>query len=252
MSDLASLHAAQRAFAQALRDHQAAPPPASNPTRFAIYRELIPNNLYSLLSGAFPVLLRLFGETKFRALIDAWLLHERAETALFTELADEFLLFLCTPPPAVQADPNLKLPTFTAELAHYERAEAVLWLAAGEDCIPPESTLLDSDRWQRRSATQLLAYRHPVHAIGPDFQPDPPTEDAPPTLLLLYRRREQVAFMQLDALAYHTLNALAAPHTLAALVARLRTAWPGSETELSERLRGLLANAWSIGLLKQI
>ena len=54
----------------------------------------------------------------------------------------------------------------------------------------------------------MLAYRFPVHGIGPDFRPDAAPAD--PTVLLLVRGRD-------DKVRFHEINALSA-----LLIERLR------------------------------
>lgn len=196
-----SLADLQRRFAAHLRDPERQPAPDSiAAARMQVYRELYFNNLQSLLAANFPVIRRTLGDAGWLPLVRAFCREHRARTPLFTELAQEFILFLDQRP----ADPARP---WLLELAHYEWIE--LALQTSDAVLPaydPQGDLLQAapqcSPWHR-----ALAYQWPVHHIGPDHQPlQPPTE---PTLLLARRVADgSVVFSTLSPLLFRLLERL--------------------------------------------
>ena len=206
-----TLRAQQFAFARHLRDPaRHAAPPGIEARRMAVYRELFRNNIAALLGGNFPVLRRTLGEDAWNALVDDFHARHRSRTPLFTEIGREFLRHL-----ERRADEGAGDPPWTRELAHHEWIELALQIA--DDPLPPHrplaaaaaGALLDGVPVLSPHA-RALAYRWPVHRIGPDFRPaDPPPE---PTLILARRDAAgEVRFSQLSPLAYRLLERLAGP-----------------------------------------
>lgn len=200
-----SFQATQYAFAAHLRDpdHHPAPPELED-RRIGIYRELIFNNVESLLAGYFPVLRRLLPEDHWKGLVRDFFIRHRAKTPLFTELAQEFLDFLHRERIPESAD-----PPFLLELAHYEWVELALMISDEE----PDLTGLDANGDLLGEVPVLsplawpLSYRFPVHRIGPEYQPqEPPPE---PTHLVVYRnRKEQVGFLEINVVTQRLLQLL--------------------------------------------
>ena len=192
----------QRAFAAHLRDPTNVPGPEDiEDRRMAIYRDLVFNNLSTLLASNFPVIRRMLPNAQWDALIRDFVVRHRAKTPRFFELAQEFLDFLQT---ARAGDP--RDPPFLLELAHYEWAELTLRISDAE----PDQERIDStgDLLDGRPVVAPLAwnlsYRFPVHRIGPDLQPAiPPAE---PTHLVLYRTpSDAIAFLQINAVTQRLL-----------------------------------------------
>jgi hypothetical protein len=191
----------QAAFAAHLRDPQAHPPPPGiEPRRMAVYRELFFNNIAGLLGGNFPVIRRTLGEDAWLALVRRFYAEHASHTPLFPELAREFIRYLETRGEAGD-------PPWLVELAHYEWIELAVQI---DDSPPPPhdpaGDLLDGvpvlSPWIR-----VLAYRWPVHAIGPQHQPD--EAPAAPTLLLVRRDRDgQARFASISPLVYRLLELL--------------------------------------------
>lgn len=199
--------ATQYAFAAHIRDPRHAPAPAGvEPRRMAIYTELFFNNVSSLLAANFPVIRRLHDDAAWDARVRAFYRDHRAHTPLFTEIAREFIRHL-----EARADIGAGDPPFLVELAHYEWCELALSLdeadadAVGCDRagdvlagVPVLSPL-----------ARVLAYRWPVHRIGPDFVPQEPAPQ--PVLLLLVRDRDdEVRFVEIDALTAMLIERLGA------------------------------------------
>jgi hypothetical protein len=208
--ELSTTQALQRAFAAHLRDPANLPAPSDiEPRRMAVYAELFFNNVESLLSANFPVIRSLCGGDEWQTLVRAFYRDHRCHTPLFTDLAREFIRYLETRDAAND-------PPFLPELAHYEWSELALAIdeadlaeiahdAGGDvvDGIPLVSPL-----------ARVLAYRFPVHRIRPDYRPD--EAPAQPTLILLVRdRRDEIRFLEIDALTALLFERLQANATLA-------------------------------------
>ncbi|GAB3091139.1 HvfC family RiPP maturation protein [Lysobacter terrae] len=195
----ARLREQQLELTRHLRDpeHVAAPSGIED-RRLAIYRELLFNNIESLLSGNFPVIRTLLGTTRWKALVRDFYRDHRSQTPLFPEIAREFLRYL-------ESLPQLD-PPFLGELAHYEWVELALQISeatTAEVAHDPEGDLL-ADSPLVSPLAWPLAYRWPVHRLAPDYQPATPPER--PTLLLLRREADgNVRFSELSALAFRLL-----------------------------------------------
>ncbi|MDH5821523.1 putative DNA-binding domain-containing protein [Luteimonas sp. RD2P54] len=201
------LRAQQYALTRHLRDPDgASPPPGIEERRLAVYRELLFNNLRGLLASNFPVIARTLGGERWIALVRAFLRDHRCRTPLFPELGREFLRYL------EGAD---GLPAFLPELAHYEWAELALQISEASladagaeplDRADPRPALLDRAPVLSPLAWPL-AYRWPVHTIGPEYQPHAPPEA--PTLLMLRREADgRVRFSRLSPLAWRLVERL--------------------------------------------
>jgi hypothetical protein len=200
-----SLRRQQLALAHWIRDPDTqTPPPGIEARRLKVYRELVRNNLDSLLSSQFPVIRRLRGDGFWGALLDDFLREHRAQTPLFPEIGQEFIAYL-----AARAEAGRGDPPFLPELAHYEWAE--LGLALAEDTldrerIDPEGDLLLGEPVLSPLAWPL-AYVWPVDRIRADHQPDTPPPM--PSLFLLQRRADHsLSFSRLDPLGFALLQQL--------------------------------------------
>jgi hypothetical protein len=202
-----STQALQYAFAAHIRDPERAPAPADvPPRRMAVYAELFFNNVDGLLAANFPVVRALHAEAGWRALVRDFYREHRARTPLFTEIAREFIRYLERRAAEGRGD-----PPFLLELAHYEWSELALDLDEREIADVEH----DADGDVRAGVpvvsplARVLAYRYPVHRIGPDWQPDAPAPQ--PVLILLTRDRgDAVRFLEIDALTALLLERLAA------------------------------------------
>jgi hypothetical protein len=195
--------ALQRRFAAHLRDPGRNPAPEGlEDRRVGIYRELFFNNVESLLAGNFPVIRRITPDARWNALVRDFLAGWRSHTPLFTEIGREFHRFLESRAGTGNGD-----PPFLPELAHYEWAELALSLdEASIDDVPhdPDGDVVDGIPVVSPLAW-ALAYRFPVQRIREDFQPDAPP--AEPTFLLVVRnRRDEVAFLGVNALSLKLLE----------------------------------------------
>ncbi len=187
----------QTAFAAHIRDPQHAPRPADvEPRRMAVYTELFFNNIESLLRTNFPVIRTLHDDASWHELVRDFYREHRSHTPLFTGIAREFIQHL-----EQRNERGAGDAPFLAELAHYEWSE--LALGIDEHDIARIAHDPDGDVLAGvpviSPLAHVLAYRFPVHRIGPDFRPD--IAGAQPTLILLTRnRRDDVHFLEIDAL----------------------------------------------------
>lgn len=203
-----SLRDQQLALSRHLRDPaRVAAPSGIEDRRLAVYRELVRNNLQSLLAGNFPVIRKTLGDDRWQALVGGFLAQHRARTPLFTEIGRELIAYVET-----RTGPD-DHPPWLAELAHYEWVELALQIS---DAAPAGEVDADGDLLSGVPVPSpqawALAYRWPVHRIGPAFQP----VDLPPQPTLLLVRRDaagDVRFAQLSPLAYRLLELLAANTT---------------------------------------
>jgi len=185
----------QYEFAAHIRDpdHQPAPCDVED-RRMAIYRELFYNNVEGFLSNTFPVLRELHEDDRWHAMAREFFAHHLSQTPLFLEIPREFLNWLENEYIAQQDD----LP-FIQELAHYEWVELALSISEENITaadVDPEGDLLTGIPVLSPLAWHL-AYRYPVHRIGPDYQPDLPGDSM--TCLVVYRNREdEVGFMEIN------------------------------------------------------
>lgn len=203
----ATLREQQFALTRHLRDPAAAPTPGGwEERRLQVYRDLLFNNISTLLAGNFPVIRSLYGDD-WPTLVRTFYRDHRSQTPLFPEIGREFLRF-------VEARPELG-PPFLAELAHYEWVELALQISEARiDSVAhvPDGELLDGVPVLSPLAWPL-AYTWPVHRLGPEYRPDAPPPA--PTLLLLRREPDgSVRFSELSPLAFRLVQRLGESPTL--------------------------------------
>lgn len=189
----------QYQFTAHLRDPKKNPAPADiEDRRMEIYRDLVFSNVENFLSSNFPVIHTLYSEYEWLALVRDFLREHECHTPLFPEFGREFLRYVEARQQQGRGD-----PPFLLELAHYEWAELALNLDENSiDDVPhnPHGDPLTGVPVMSPLAC-VLAYRYPVHLIGPDYRPD--DQPAEPTVLLLVRGCD-------DEVRFHEINALTA------------------------------------------
>ncbi|MEO6679917.1 MAG: putative DNA-binding domain-containing protein [Pseudomonas sp.] len=201
--DNLSLHQQQDALTRYLRDpEQCAPPVEMDAARARVYRDLVFNNLSLLLSGTFPVLVKILGDEDWRSLMRIFLRDYRARTPKFGEIAQEFVEFLATQPQGLS---ERTWPPFMVELAHYEWVEMALQQSDDEPLPASDAGLLLARPLQLSPLAWPLAYAWPVQLLGPDYQPERVPDQ--PTLLLVRRTEDwRVKFSELSPLAWRLLQ----------------------------------------------
>ncbi|MGE7966040.1 DNA-binding domain-containing protein [Pseudomonas sp. NPDC089918] len=201
--DKPTLYQQQDTLTRYLRDpDHCAPPAGMDVARAQVYRDLVFSNLSSLLSGTFPVLVKILGDGEWRSLVRIFLRDYRAHTPKFGEIAQEFVEFLASEPLALSDGP---WPPFMVELAHYEWVEMALQQSDAEPLPASDAGLLLDRPLQVSPLAWPLAYAWPVQLVGPDYRPDSPP--AQPTLLLVRRDEDwNVRFSELSPLAWRLLQ----------------------------------------------
>lgn len=182
----------QYAFAAHLRNPALNPAPAGiEARRLKIYRELFYNNVEGFLRNGFPVLRTLYDEPGWHALARDFYHRHVSHSPRFCDIGREFLKFLQEQRGTVAAD-----PPFLVELAHYEWVEADVLI--DDTPLPahdPAGDLLEGVPLLSPLARNL-AYRYPVHRIGPDYRPAQPPP-APTHLAVVRDREDRVRFVEL-------------------------------------------------------
>ncbi|MEW7858958.1 putative DNA-binding domain-containing protein [Pseudomonas chlororaphis] len=202
-----ALDAQQQALTAYLRDPEhRAPPAGMDRARVEIYRELVFDNLHSLLSGTFPVLRSVLGETDWRRLLRVFLREHRCATPKFGEIAGEFVAWMASTPAGLQ---DGSWPAFMFELSHYEWIEMALQQTEAEPLPASDPELLLRRPLRLSPLAWPLAYAWPVQHLGPTWRPSEP--GAAPTLLLICRDAGyRVRFCELSPLAWRLLERIEA------------------------------------------
>ena len=164
----------QRSFAAHIRDPQGQPRPAGvDERRMAVYRELVFNNIASLLAANFPVIRQILDDEHWEQLVRGFFIHHRCTTPLFHELGQEFLSYL----QEVRAgDPQD--PPFLLELAHYEWVELALDISEEE----PDPALANpnGDLLAETPVVSPLGLEPKLPLPGAPYRPRAPARGASP------------------------------------------------------------------------
>ncbi|WMJ02542.1 putative DNA-binding domain-containing protein [Pseudomonas chlororaphis subsp. aurantiaca] len=204
---LIALDAQQQALTAYLRDPEhRAPPSGMDRARVEIYRELVFDNLLSLLGNTFPVLRSILGEADWRRLLRVFLREHRCATPKFGEIAGEFVAWMASAPAALQ---DANWPAFMLELSHYEWIEMALQQAEAEPLPASDPERLLTQPLRLSPLAWPLAYAWPVQRLGPAWRPTEPGDA--PTLLLIRRDADyRVYFSELSPLAWRLLERIEA------------------------------------------
>ena len=205
-ADMSDFKQTQYAFTAHIRDPQQHPCPQDvEDRRMNIYRELFYNNVESFMASSFPVLRRIMPDQQWHALIRDYFARHKAKTPLFPEMPREFIQYL-----QEEREPQANDPSFLLELAHYEWVELALSLADEEkhsSQINPHGDLL-AEHPVITSLAWSLQYHYPVHQIGPDYQPDTPSDT--PTFILVYRNlNDNIGFLEINPVTARLVQLLA-------------------------------------------
>ncbi len=196
--------AKQAEFSAYIRNPNTATCPTDVPAeRMQIYRELFFNNVESFLSSNFPVLHKITSATHWQQLTQDFFATHSCTTPYFSEIPEEFLLYLQNERVSQAHD-----YPFMLELAHYEWVEMALSIAQETiDYKTLEHELTLTDNISLSPLAWALAYQYPVHHISPHLRPTEPP--AQPSYLLVYRDKEdEIKFIELAPMSFHLLNVL--------------------------------------------
>jgi len=195
----------QRRFAAHLRDPATKPAPEGiEERRLQVYREPFFDNISASLAGTFPVLRGILGAECWSRLVRDFYRDHRCHTPLFLEIPREFLDYLGEEREARRND-----PPFLYELAHYEWVE--LALAVDEHDLSAVEADASGDLLAGLPVLSPLAwplaYRFPVHRLGPEYQPyEAPAE---PSFYIARRdRRDEVGVIQVNAVTLRLVERL--------------------------------------------
>lgn len=222
-SNLPGFRATQLEFAAHIRNPELNPKPADvEARRMKIYLELFYNNIEGFLASGFPVVKKVLGNDRWHALAREFVHLHPSDTPYFLEISQEFLTFL-----SERSDDAEPLPDFLLELAHYEWVELALGVSELE--IPERGFDRDADLIGGPLLLSPLiwglAYRWPVHQIGPGRIPD--AAPAEPTHLIVFRRRDDtVGFMEVNAVTLELVKLLEAGEQPRAALARIADQLP--------------------------
>ena len=240
-----SFQQTQLLFAKHLREPALYPAPADmEDRRMGIYRELIYNNIESLIATVFPVLRSILKDQHWHAIVRDFIHRHQCQTPYFLEISEEFLQYLVQERGLHEGD-----PAFLLELAHYEWIE--LALDVSEETIPAAGNLPDDLMVARPIVSPLVAnlsYQFPVHKVSPHFQPQTPT----PTQLLVYRNRaDKVCFMEANMLTQRLLvllqaHSLSLTETVQIIADELQQS---SFDELASNAQILIKSLYNLGVI---
>lgn len=198
----------QKTFTAHMRDPSVNPGPADiEDRRLQIYRDLVFNNIESLIAGSFPVLKTIYPAEQWKILIRTFVRDHISHTPHFPKMPQEFLMFL-------QEQEQLEHPfafPFTLELAHYEWLELAIDLDTRNITHTPVSsaeTFIHQCPVINPIST-TVGFSWPVHEIGPNFLPEAAPEL--PTYIVVYRNSAlKTGFMELNPLAAMLLEKISA------------------------------------------
>jgi len=193
----------QAEFSAYIRNPSSNPCPSDvKPERMQVYRELFFNNVDGFLSSNFPVLHSLLSPEAWQQLAQDFFAHHPCTTPYFTEIPEEFLLYLQNERPTNGTD-----YPFMLELAHYEWVEMALSISTE---VLPKINDRKTTLTENISLSPLawpLAYQFPVHKISPDYLPQQAPEE--PSYIVVYRNKEdEVNFIELAQMSFHLLQRL--------------------------------------------
>lgn len=202
--NLPSFQRYQLAFSAHLRDPLHQPRPINvSVKRMAVYKETVFNNLFESISACFPVAQKVLGKRAWLNLVRTFLRDHSANTPIFREIPEEFLIYLNT-----QTD----IPPYLVSLCHYEWIELFVASSASSttelDMSVCPITCVD-DLIEYRPAfiptMQILNYDYAVQRISPQHKP----KEKLSTQLLVYRDVEfAVQFVELNPVTYRLIELL--------------------------------------------
>ena len=202
--NLPSFQRYQLAFSAHLRDPLHQPRPLNVPVkRMAVYKEIVFNNLFESISACFPVTQKVLGKRAWLNLVRGFLRDHSANTPIFREIPEEFLIYLNT-----QTD----IPPYLVSLCHYEWIELFVASSATsatelDMSVCPITCADDLIEYRPAfiSTMQILNYDYAVQRISPRHKP----KEKLSTQLLVYRDVEfAVQFVELNHVTYRLIELL--------------------------------------------
>ncbi len=196
--------AKQAEFSAYIRDPAHNPQPSDvAPQRMQMYRELFFNNVEGFLASNFPVLKQILTTEQWQQLAQDFFSKHQSTTPYFSEIPEEFILYLQNERPKNPHD-----YPFMLELAHYEWVEMALSISQEDlPSLPGTQNIRTTQQLALSPLCWLLAYQYPVHKISPDYLPSKVPEQA--SYLAVYRNTEdEVKFAELSPMSFYLLQTL--------------------------------------------
>lgn len=217
--------------------------------RLKAYQDLFFNNVRDFFSQLFPVCKEILGEKRWLELIREYMVKHEAETPLFHQLGEEFLLFL-----QQEYQPEEGDPEFLLELAHYEWVELALAISEEENFKTDDSPVDLNSRYQLSALAWPLAYEWPVHELSASHQPQQKPESV--TTLLVYRTVDQqgdelIDFMTLTPMLYQWLQALAEHDSAKKALQYVTQGVKVDEATLDNFAKQTLAELIALGIIRK-
>ncbi len=164
------------------------------PTRMAVYRDAVFNNIFESVTVCFPVCQTTIGKRAWRALLKGFVKSHPAQSPIFRDIPLQFLAFLNT---------QTSQPAFLAELAHYEWVELAVSAQPTEPVELSKKMNLLSEKPMLEPAHRLLEYNFSVHKITKGKLP----KTAEKTYFLVFRNAEfEVKFIELNPTTFQLLK----------------------------------------------
>ncbi|MES2579646.1 MAG: putative DNA-binding domain-containing protein [Pseudomonadota bacterium] len=188
----------QLAFTAHIRNPKLHPKPANVvEKRMAVYRESVFHNIFESVSICFPVCQNVLGKRKWRHLIRNFVANYSANSPIFREIPQQFLVFL---------ESITDLPPYLKPLAHYEWIELAISSQQTNKLETAESNTelncLD-DVITLAPASALMVYDYPVHTISKRFK----SITIEKTYLLVFRNTSfEVKFIVLNPVTFNLLS----------------------------------------------
>lgn len=183
----------QYEFTAHIRDPKANPlPDGIEDRRMGIYRELLYNNIEGFIASGFPVIRKIYSDENWHAMVRDFFANHQSHSPYFLDISQEFIDYLQNERAVHDED-----PAGLIELAHYEWVELALHVS--DETINMDSIDANGDLLTQRPVFSPLAwplaYRFPVHTMGPGKLPG--EAPAQPTYLVVYRNRnDEVNFLE--------------------------------------------------------
>ncbi len=192
----------QAEFSAYIRDPAANTCPSDvAPKRMQVYRELFYNNVESFLSSNFPVLRKISNDSQWHQLVQDFFANHPCTSPFFSEIPEEFIIYLQNERKANQAD-----YPFMLELAHYEWVEMAISISL-EQTPDTKKTSGFKQRIRISPLAWPLAYQFPVHKISPDYLPMKVPDQT--SYLVVYRdNTDEVKFIELSPMSFHLLQTI--------------------------------------------
>ncbi len=136
--------------------------PETLPARVNVYAKLLHSKINGSLRTCFPILRELLGETQWHTLVQDFIKVHCCQSPLYREIPDEFVDYL------MHETPQIELPEFIIDLAHYEWMELILETENSVNAPPilPVNDDLLTIIPALNPVLHLLHYRYPVQSIN--------------------------------------------------------------------------------------